>query len=243
MGQLSQDEVTAAASPNAGPASVERRARVRYRCEQPRAGRAFITNTFRMLPARLVDLSQAGMALLLPEPVPVATRLLVELEGGAQEPAMEMLAEIVNVTAQADGSWRCGCALVWHITEAELQLLLKWAKPRAERPADLRSRVFAASIHSDFHPLAPNAGKTWEFAGRAGRSLSMERCLSCAMGCVAPACSTSRKRCRAPGIDRQGEIANIGTLVVRHQGRTSDHFSMFTLADAHPARVELRPLW
>ena len=110
------------ADPDAVP--VERRARVRYRCEKPTAGRVFIANTFRSMSARVLDISAGGIGLLLPDAVPLGTRLNVELEGHGATP-FEILAEVVNVTPQADGAWRCGCNLVWKISEEEVQLLLK----------------------------------------------------------------------------------------------------------------------
>jgi hypothetical protein len=102
----------------------ERRAQVRFRYVRHCTTRTFITNSYRTLPAQVVDLSTAGMGLLIAEPLPVGTRVTVELEDAAATP-LELLVDVINVTAQADGSWRCGCALVWRISEDEMWLLLK----------------------------------------------------------------------------------------------------------------------
>jgi hypothetical protein len=92
--------------------------------ERPAVSRAFITNSFRSLPARVLDLSLEGVGLLVNEPLSVGTRLSIELDSVAGAP-FEMVAEVANVTGLPDGSWRCGCELVWKITAAELQALLK----------------------------------------------------------------------------------------------------------------------
>jgi hypothetical protein len=122
MRRIATDFASTAASGAAVPA--ERRAHVRYRCETPAVGRVFLANAFRSMSARILDISAGGIGLLMPDAVPLGTRLNVELEGHGAMP-FEMLAEVVNVTPQPDGSCRCGCDLVWKISEAELQLLLK----------------------------------------------------------------------------------------------------------------------
>lgn len=122
MRHIPSEPTSVQASP-AG-AGAERRARVRFRCERPTVGRVFIANTFRSVPARVLDISVIGVGLLLPEAVPLGTRLNVELEGRGATP-FELLAEVVNVAPHAEGGWRCGCDLVWKISDEELQLLLK----------------------------------------------------------------------------------------------------------------------
>jgi hypothetical protein len=106
---------------------VERRARVRFRCERLCRTRTFITNTYRTVPARLVDFSLSGAGLILHEPLPVGLRANLEIDEEGSEVPLEMLVEIANVAAQDDGSWRCGCVLVWRISEDEMWALLKTA--------------------------------------------------------------------------------------------------------------------
>jgi PilZ domain len=115
---------SATTAPTTPPAMDERRARVRFRCARPTRGRAFIAASFQSMPARVLDLSVAGVGLLVAEPLPLGTRLNVEVEGAAATP-FELLAEVTNVTAHAAGGWRCGCDLVWKISDDELRLLLK----------------------------------------------------------------------------------------------------------------------
>ncbi len=122
MRRVLTDQTSTLAANQAMP--TERRARVRFRCERPTVGRVFIANTFRSMRARVLDVSVNGVGLLLPEAVPLGTRLNVDFEGHAAMP-LEILAEVVHVAQQPDGGWRCGCTLVWQISEQELQLLLK----------------------------------------------------------------------------------------------------------------------
>jgi PilZ domain len=109
---------------DAPPLPTERRASVRFRCARPAVGRAFIAASYKTLSARVLDLSRHGVGLSLTQPLEQGTQLTVELESHGAV-GFELLAEIVNVAPQADGSWRCGCRLVWPISEDELQLLLK----------------------------------------------------------------------------------------------------------------------
>ena len=107
----------------AATVSTERRVSVRYRCERPATSRAFISNSYRTLKAHIVDLSCEGIGLVLPEALEVGTRLTLELEGtGLIE--VELLAEVVYNRQQADGTWRCGCTLVWKLSPDDLRLLL-----------------------------------------------------------------------------------------------------------------------
>jgi hypothetical protein len=97
---------------------------VRFRCERPKVGRVFIANAYRTMSAQVLDISESGMGLVLPEAMPVGTRLTVELDGHGAAP-FDLEAEVVNVAPLPDGGWRCGCNLMWKITEDELRLLLK----------------------------------------------------------------------------------------------------------------------
>jgi hypothetical protein len=112
-------------APTEGTAALlaERRAQVRYRCERPAVGRVFIASSYRSLPARIFDLSAKGIGLLTEQRFEPGTRLNVELEGSSA--AFEIVADVVHATAQPDGGWLCGCALVWQLSDDELRLLLR----------------------------------------------------------------------------------------------------------------------
>jgi len=100
---------------------------VRYRCERHCRTRTFITNSFRTLTARIIDISQDGVGLLLSEPLALGTRVSIELDDGGNTAVLEILADVLNVTAHPGGSWRCGCMLVWKLSEEELQLVTNGA--------------------------------------------------------------------------------------------------------------------
>jgi len=117
-----KDHTTPAPSEQAPPALDERRAFVRYRCERPPVGRALISNTFKSINAQIVDLSVGGIGLVLDQPLEAGTRLTVELD---EATPFEIVAEVKNAVLQADGKWRCGCELVWKLSEDELRFLLK----------------------------------------------------------------------------------------------------------------------
>jgi hypothetical protein len=74
--------------------------------------------------AQVVDVSRTGIGLLMSETLPSGTRVQVELDALAGT-LFEMLADVVNVHELADGTYRCGCSLVWPLSEDELRLLTK----------------------------------------------------------------------------------------------------------------------
>jgi hypothetical protein len=124
MRHIPSDPTSSATPCPAPPPAIERRARVRFRSDRPNAGRAFIANSFRSMQARVLDVSLIGVGLLVPEPLELGTRLDVEFEGHATGP-FAMFVEVINVTPQPEGGWRCGCDLIWKISEEELRLMLK----------------------------------------------------------------------------------------------------------------------
>jgi hypothetical protein len=106
------------------PDARERRASIRYRLEQAATGRAFISNSFRSLASRVIDLSREGIGLLVHQALEVGTRVEIALEGPGSVP-VELVAEVVNCREEPDGHWRCGCVLVWKLTDEELALICR----------------------------------------------------------------------------------------------------------------------
>ena len=119
--------------PDSDPASpslvqtpvIDKRARVRYRCESLQHNRAFISNSSKTLAAQVVDLSRTGVGLLLEAPIEKGTMLLIELGDGSKDVSFELMAEVVYAQQNETGAWRCGCELLREISEDELHLLLQ----------------------------------------------------------------------------------------------------------------------
>jgi hypothetical protein len=105
-------------------APANRRARVRYRCDHAVAGQVQLIDGYATQAADVVDLSVDGIGLHLPERLDVGELVLVEVEGSGGAVA-ELLAEVAHTTVADDGSWRHGCRLVWGLSQAELQALLR----------------------------------------------------------------------------------------------------------------------
>lgn len=101
----------------------ERRASVRYPC--PASPPALVrTENEVCLPARVVNVSQTGIGLLLAEPVPGGTILGLELHARAQELPYFLLARVVHLQEQPDGQWLLGCQLTGRLPAGELAALL-----------------------------------------------------------------------------------------------------------------------
>src|ERR1043166_3130943 len=104
--------------------ALERRTSVRYRLERPANSRLFIADSFKTLAAHVVDLSVEGVGIVLDQQVEIATRLHVDLPGAGDIP-YELIADVLHVHHLPDGRWRCGCRLVWKLTEDEVRFLAK----------------------------------------------------------------------------------------------------------------------
>ncbi|HVK09646.1 MAG TPA: PilZ domain-containing protein [Gemmataceae bacterium] len=109
----------------AGP--DDQRAWVRY----PARG----TVEYRVLPgdgsppvtAELIDLSPAGVGLLLNREVDAGTALTVSLKRKDGKPDRTVIACIVYLASRSDGEWAAGCHFMHELGEAEMRELL-WRK-------------------------------------------------------------------------------------------------------------------
>ena len=108
----------------ATPLPADRRTSVRYRVERPATGHVFLANSFKTLKAHVVDLSAEGVGVVVDQPLEVGTRLHIDLPGLGDVP-YKILADVLHVRPHGDGRWRCGCRLVWKLSEEELRLLAK----------------------------------------------------------------------------------------------------------------------
>ncbi len=112
----------ALATDHIGP---NRRACIRYRCTRPIPRRMALAESFTSLDTWVVDISVAGLGLLLDRPLENGTLLFVELEATPTAPPVELLAKVTRVTTVAEGEWRIGCEFVNGLSEQELHAVLQ----------------------------------------------------------------------------------------------------------------------
>jgi hypothetical protein len=123
--ELSDAEMRALGGEKTAPADpADQRAWVRY----PAQG----TVAFRMLPGEvgspqsgeLIDLSPAGVGLLVDQKVEPGSALTVTLRRNDNKPDRTMLVCVVYLTDRPDGKWAVGCQFLHELTEKELQELV-----------------------------------------------------------------------------------------------------------------------
>ena len=74
--------------------------------------------------ARVGDLSQTGLALLLEQQLERGLMIMIELEDLAPRMPQILLARVRHCTQQADNRWLIGCEFARSLSERELQLLV-----------------------------------------------------------------------------------------------------------------------
>ena len=102
---------------------TNRRAVVRFRCDPASPDRHFISDSYRCLPTRVVDLSATGIGLHLAEWVEPGTHVSIELDEGERGQTVELQAEVIHATPHAGGGWRCGFRLHKALTDDEVEVL------------------------------------------------------------------------------------------------------------------------
>ena len=107
---------------NGNPA--ERRAWVRYPCDldsacQPLAGARGL-----QWPGKVRNLSAGGIAVRLARRFEAGTVLAIDVQGRDEGVLHTVLARVIHVMLQDDGSWLLGCAFTNPLSEDDLQALL-----------------------------------------------------------------------------------------------------------------------
>jgi hypothetical protein len=74
--------------------------------------------------ARLQDVSQHGLALILNSGLTPGTFLTIEVRTPSRRGSCTLLARVVHATARPDGAWTIGCALVQPLSDDVLQELV-----------------------------------------------------------------------------------------------------------------------
>jgi hypothetical protein len=103
---------------------VERRARVRHSCDREGNCLPVLAGQNFQWSARVLNISQGGVALSLRRRFEKGTLLSVEMQRADNLPSDPFLARVVHVTAQPDGNWLIGCAFADELSDQELQALL-----------------------------------------------------------------------------------------------------------------------
>jgi hypothetical protein len=84
--------------------------------------------------ARIEDISQSGLSLVLRRRFEPGSGLAIELPATATSPASTVLVRVVRVQQHA-GSWLLGCAFVSRLSEEELKTLLPASDPLKAPPS------------------------------------------------------------------------------------------------------------
>lgn len=105
------------------PSTLNRRVAVRRQCRRA-SGPITATRDFVARSAPIVNMSVAGLALVLRQRVRRGSRLLIQMSSGALGIAYDLLVHVVHCTRQPDGKWLVGCAFARELTPSELENLL-----------------------------------------------------------------------------------------------------------------------
>ena len=109
---------------NDNSAGSERRAWVRYPCDldsacQPLAGARGL-----QWPGKVHNLSGGGVAVRLARRFEAGTVLAIDVQGRDERTVQTLLARVIHVLLQNDGSWLLGCAFTNPLSESDLKALL-----------------------------------------------------------------------------------------------------------------------
>ena len=111
------------ASGSSAAVADERRASARYPCMIETACRPITKSAGASWPARTVDVSAGGVALVLARRFEPGAILGVRLESPDGKVTRDLLLRVVHVAADVGGTWRLGCRLAGELDEEELRAL------------------------------------------------------------------------------------------------------------------------
>ena len=171
------------AGPNRGAAGVELRVSERFECDVPascqppsdwkRGGQKWT--------ARVRDVSAGGLRLILGRRFERGAGLAIELPGPDADSPSILLARVMNVRPESNGTWALGCAFVSPLSDEELQALTRssavaevFFRGRLASGAVVERRIRRLNWHGDW-PLP--AGRT--IGLRLGGSVARVRVDAC----------------------------------------------------------------
>lgn len=108
---------------------ADRRAWIRFPCDLGSSCRPSIGGDDMSWAARILDISQGGIRLLVERRFESRTILNIELEGENDEGPSSLLVRVVHVSAESGGQWTLGCRFARDLTDKELEELLKGRVP------------------------------------------------------------------------------------------------------------------
>jgi hypothetical protein len=118
--ELGQEELRAFKAERVRPSEPDSRAWVRFRCDVDTVCRAVTPSQDETWPARVMEVSPAGMSLVAPHRFDRGTLLNVELPGIIGSPPRHVLVRVVT-NRPAGANWVLGCELAAQISDQELQ--------------------------------------------------------------------------------------------------------------------------
>jgi hypothetical protein len=102
---------------------MQRRTAVRYRCALGTIGRLALPDGS-ALETWIHNLSETGIGLITSHPLEAGLALVIHLRGPAPGGEVALSARVAHATAEADGTWRVGCAFKRRLKAEALATLL-----------------------------------------------------------------------------------------------------------------------
>jgi hypothetical protein len=108
---------------NAPSTPAERRAWVRYLCNQESTCRPLAGARGVPWPGKLCDLSAGGVALRLARRFEIGAMLAIDVRGPSETVLATLFARVAHVSLQSDGGWLLGCAFTNPLNEEDIKAL------------------------------------------------------------------------------------------------------------------------
>ena len=105
------------------PSWINRRVALRHAPGDTTSGRV-AARGFRLRRARVQDVSTHGMALILSQPLPLDTEVLIQLKNDLLDIAYDLSARVKNASRRNHRQWVVGVAFARELSVPELETLL-----------------------------------------------------------------------------------------------------------------------
>jgi hypothetical protein len=108
----------------APPPSANRRANVRYHCAPATRGRLRLPPSEELQNAWVLDVSLAGVGLLLNRPLEPGLSVVIRVGATAGARVFDLAARVIHATKEIGGDWVVGCRLDTPLTRDDLDALV-----------------------------------------------------------------------------------------------------------------------